>query len=108
MAIFSTCIITTVASLVHAVFVLTSSGVRVEMAGIVEVRMDHRLELPDFSPHFGQSCVSLVVCNIPVIATALLRLQLSNSRPLLTTLLSTIMFHSDDELQETQDNPPLG
>jgi hypothetical protein len=49
MAIFSTCIITTVASLVHAVFVFTSSGVRVEMAGIVEVRMDHRLEPPDFS-----------------------------------------------------------
>ncbi|KAF8690338.1 hypothetical protein AX14_003003 [Amanita brunnescens Koide BX004] len=88
--IFSTCIITTVASLVHAVFILTSSGVQVEIAGIME------------------NCVSLVVCNIPVIASALLRLQLSNSRPLLTTLLSTIMFHSNDELQEPQDNPPLG
>lgn len=48
-AIFSTCIITTVASLVHAGFVFTSTGVQVEMAGIVEVRTDHRLEPPDFS-----------------------------------------------------------
>lgn len=44
--IFSTCIITTVASLVHAVFILTSSGVQVEIAGIMEVRVDHRLGPP--------------------------------------------------------------
>ncbi|KAF8345490.1 hypothetical protein F5887DRAFT_181422 [Amanita rubescens] len=83
MAIFSTCIITTVASLVHAVFVFTARGVKVEMAGIVE------------------NCVSLIVCNIPVIASALLRLQMTSSRQLVTTLLTTIMFHSDDEDQGT-------
>ncbi|KAF8639007.1 hypothetical protein AX17_001786 [Amanita inopinata Kibby_2008] len=56
-AIFSTCIITTIVSLVHASYVLTTSGVKVEIVGVIE------------------NCTSLVVCNIPVIASAALRLR---------------------------------
>ena len=37
-AIFSTCIITTIVSLVHAAFILTEGGVRVVIAALVEVR----------------------------------------------------------------------
>ncbi|KAK2465117.1 hypothetical protein APHAL10511_002925 [Amanita phalloides] len=92
MAIFSTCIITTVVSLVHTFYLLTSRGIKVEILGIVE------------------NCVSLIVCNIPVIATALLRLQEETSRQMPTALLSTIMFHSEDEEQGTPSDgsPAIG
>jgi hypothetical protein len=37
MVIFSTCIITTIVSLVHAAYILTMGGVKVVIAAIVEV-----------------------------------------------------------------------
>jgi hypothetical protein len=55
MVIFSTCVITTIVSLVHAIYLLTTSGLPVLVAGITE------------------DCISLVVCSIPVIATAVLQ-----------------------------------
>ncbi|KAF8630994.1 hypothetical protein AX15_002686 [Amanita polypyramis BW_CC] len=85
MAIFSTCIITTVVSLIHAVYVLTTGGVKEEIAAIVE------------------DCASLVVCNIPVIAPALLYLQQNTSVQQSTNLLSTIVFHSGESDPETSN-----
>jgi hypothetical protein len=55
MAIFSTCLITTVVSIIHVTYLLTKTGVPVLVAAITE------------------DSVSLIVCNIPVIATAILR-----------------------------------
>ncbi|KAJ7746744.1 hypothetical protein DFH07DRAFT_924236 [Mycena maculata] len=54
--IFSTCIVTTIASLVHAVLILTGGGPKVLVAAVVE------------------DCVSLIVCNIPIVVTASLHL----------------------------------
>ncbi|EIW78684.1 hypothetical protein CONPUDRAFT_31182, partial [Coniophora puteana RWD-64-598 SS2] len=55
MIIFSTCIVTTIVSLVHAAFILTDGGIRVVIAAIVE------------------DTFSLIVCNIPVVVTAIMR-----------------------------------
>ncbi|KAF8997832.1 hypothetical protein BDQ17DRAFT_1362679 [Cyathus striatus] len=55
--IFSTCIITTVVSLVHVVYIFLADGTKVVVSGLIE------------------NCVSLVVCNIPVILTACLKLR---------------------------------
>ncbi|KAF8630189.1 hypothetical protein AX15_003066 [Amanita polypyramis BW_CC] len=79
MVIFSTCIITTVVSLVHTIYVLTTGGIKVEIAALVE------------------DCVSLVVCNIPVISSALLRSREDKSRQPGTNLLSSIAFRSDGQ-----------
>ncbi|KAI0084845.1 hypothetical protein BDY19DRAFT_997408 [Irpex rosettiformis] len=55
MIIFSTSIVTTIVSLVHAAFILTIGGIRVVIAAIIE------------------DTFSLIVCNIPVVVTFLLR-----------------------------------
>jgi len=57
MVIFSTCIVTTIVSLVHAVYILKLGGTKVVIAALVE------------------DCVSLIVCNIPVVVTATIRLR---------------------------------
>jgi len=87
MGIFSTCIVTTIVSLVHGVYLLTSTGLPVLIAGITE------------------DCVSLVVCNITVIATAMLRRgqdSPTRQRQQHTFVLSTFVFESSD--QETTIN----
>ncbi|GLB42039.1 putative expressed protein [Lyophyllum shimeji] len=53
--IFSTCLITTAVSLVHAAFLFIHAAIKVLIAAIVECS------------------VSLIVCNVPVVATSLLR-----------------------------------
>ncbi|KAF9257934.1 hypothetical protein L218DRAFT_771328 [Marasmius fiardii PR-910] len=55
MVIFSTCLITTAVSLVHAAFILVGAGPQEVMAAITE------------------DCVSLIVCNAPVVATRLIQ-----------------------------------
>ncbi|TFK73728.1 hypothetical protein BDN72DRAFT_893690 [Pluteus cervinus] len=57
MVIFSTCIVTTIVSLVHAAYILTLGGSKVVIAALVE------------------DCISLIVCNIPVVITASIRLR---------------------------------
>ncbi|EIM90595.1 uncharacterized protein STEHIDRAFT_165171 [Stereum hirsutum FP-91666 SS1] len=53
--IFSTSIITTIVSLVHAAYIITDGGIKVVIAALVE------------------DCMSLSVANVPVVATAILR-----------------------------------
>ncbi|KAK7015210.1 hypothetical protein VNI00_019140 [Paramarasmius palmivorus] len=53
--IFSTCLITTAVSLVHAAFIFIGAGHQEVMAAIAE------------------DCVSLIVCNVPVVATVMIR-----------------------------------
>ncbi|KAF5379013.1 hypothetical protein D9615_006052 [Tricholomella constricta] len=55
--IFSTCLVTTIVSLVHAAFLFVRPDYKVVIAAIVEV------------------CVSLIVCNIPVVVTSLLQFR---------------------------------
>ncbi|KAI0041601.1 hypothetical protein FA95DRAFT_676715 [Auriscalpium vulgare] len=56
MFIFSTSIATTIVSLTHVAFILTSGGTKEGIAGVVE------------------ACVSLTVANVPIVGTALMRL----------------------------------
>ncbi|GJE88828.1 hypothetical protein PsYK624_049150 [Phanerochaete sordida] len=55
MIIFSTSIVTTIVSLVHAAFIFKDAGIKVVIAAIVE------------------DTFSLIVCNLPVVVTAFLR-----------------------------------
>ncbi|RDB24735.1 hypothetical protein Hypma_007658 [Hypsizygus marmoreus] len=55
--IFSTCLITTVVSIVHAAFIFLRAGPQEVIAAIVEDN------------------VSLIVCNVPVVVTSVMRLQ---------------------------------
>ncbi|TFK34020.1 hypothetical protein BDQ12DRAFT_690247 [Crucibulum laeve] len=75
MVIFSTCIVTTIVSLVHAAYILTLGGPKVVVAALVE------------------DCVSLIVCNIPVVVTATFRLRERNELRR-TTKISTLMKFS--------------
>ncbi|KAJ8074477.1 hypothetical protein PM082_015378 [Marasmius tenuissimus] len=61
--IFSTCLITTAVSLVHAVFIIIHAGPQEVMAAIAE------------------DCVSLMVCSVPVVATRLLKKWGDPDRP---------------------------
>lgn len=57
MVIFSTCIVTTIVSLVHAAYILTGAGVKVVISAIVE------------------DCMSLIVANLPVVVTQIINLR---------------------------------
>ncbi|KAK0215084.1 hypothetical protein IW262DRAFT_1404952 [Armillaria fumosa] len=57
MVIFSTCIVTTIVSLVHAAYILTHGETKVVISAIVE------------------DCFSLIVCNVPVVVTAAIRIR---------------------------------
>ncbi|KAM6492193.1 hypothetical protein JOM56_011917, partial [Amanita muscaria] len=82
MAIFSTCVITTIVSLVHAAILLSSASLAVVIAGAVE------------------DCISLIVCNIPVIVAAIMRQQNraseANRQRRMTFVLSTIEFRPNE------------
>ncbi|KAF8063984.1 hypothetical protein FPV67DRAFT_1671735 [Lyophyllum atratum] len=54
--IFSTCLVITAVSLAHAILIFLRPGPRVVIAAIVE------------------GCVSLIVCNVPVVVTSMLRM----------------------------------
>ncbi|KAJ7498055.1 hypothetical protein B0H11DRAFT_1998444 [Mycena galericulata] len=54
--IFSTCVVTTIVSLVHAAFILRNGGIKVVISALVE------------------DCLSLIVANIPVVVTSLVNL----------------------------------
>ncbi|KAK0202323.1 hypothetical protein DFS33DRAFT_1384673 [Desarmillaria ectypa] len=62
MVIFSTCIVTTIVSLVHAAYILTRVPTKVVISAIVE------------------DCVSLIVCNVPVVVTAVIRIREDSQR----------------------------
>ncbi|KAJ7922283.1 hypothetical protein B0H13DRAFT_2267548 [Mycena leptocephala] len=51
--LFSTCVVTTIVSLVHAAFILRDKDVKIFISAIVEI----------------QDCLSLIVANIPVVIT---------------------------------------
>ncbi|KAJ6624870.1 hypothetical protein B0H10DRAFT_680622 [Mycena sp. CBHHK59/15] len=75
--IFSTCIITTIVSLVHAVLILTRGGPKVLVAAVVE------------------DCISLIVCNIPIVVTASIHLCGSGAPP--SPIASSFRFASDSQ-----------
>ncbi|KAJ7679716.1 hypothetical protein B0H14DRAFT_3063268 [Mycena olivaceomarginata] len=52
--IFSTCVVTTIVSLVHAAFILRNGGIKVVISAIVE------------------DCLSLIVANVPVVVAAVM------------------------------------
>ncbi|KIJ37406.1 hypothetical protein M422DRAFT_177900, partial [Sphaerobolus stellatus SS14] len=83
--IFSTCIVTTIISLVHATYILMQGGPKVLIAAVVEAR----------------DCMSLFVCNVPVVATALLRLRenvfLTGPAPQSTKLSTRLFFRPETE-----------
>ncbi|TFK34016.1 hypothetical protein BDQ12DRAFT_738409 [Crucibulum laeve] len=60
MMIFSTCIMTTIVSLAHTAYVIEAAGNIIVMVALVE------------------NCISLIVCNVPVIVTSIVNLQESN------------------------------
>ncbi|THV02315.1 hypothetical protein K435DRAFT_749615 [Dendrothele bispora CBS 962.96] len=55
--IFSTCVITTIVSLVHAAYIINRAGIKVLISAIVE------------------DCISLIVANIPVVVAATISLS---------------------------------
>ncbi|KAF9077176.1 hypothetical protein BDP27DRAFT_1254160 [Rhodocollybia butyracea] len=69
--IFSTCLVTTVVSLVHATFILTTGGIKVIISALVE------------------DCISLIVCNLPVVVTSLLRFADQDRKPPATPSMIT-------------------
>ncbi|KAF5380612.1 hypothetical protein D9615_004632 [Tricholomella constricta] len=74
--IFSTCLITTIVSLVHAAFIFVHAGPEEVMAAIVEDN------------------VSLIVCNVPVVVTSLINIQRESRKANTTHGRSTVRFAS--------------
>ncbi|KAF8211128.1 hypothetical protein K438DRAFT_1959312 [Mycena galopus ATCC 62051] len=77
--IFSTCVVTTVVSLVHAAFILRNGRIKVVISALVE------------------DCLSLIVANFPVIVTTMIDIvgdtdQAHASR---TTSFSTMFWYTD-------------
>lgn len=59
----------------HATFILTTGGIKVIISALVE------------------DCISLIVCNLPVVATSLLRLVDHDRKPPPTTSIITNSLH---------------
>ncbi|KAJ6485589.1 hypothetical protein C8R45DRAFT_276752 [Mycena sanguinolenta] len=77
--IFSTCVVTTIVSLVHAAFILRNGGIKVVISALVE------------------DCMSLIVANIPVVVTTLVDIvgDTAETRRTRTTPFSTMFWWSD-------------
>ena len=73
-AIFSTCIVTTVISLVHASYILTAGGTRVVIAALVEVQSHVPVDAHTLCSFCEQDSVSLIVCNLPIVVSAAIHL----------------------------------
>lgn len=79
--IFSTCIVTTIVSLIHAVYIFKHGGPKVLIAAFVEVNgymhfcRGYNWVRVIISLLFLQNCVSLIVCSVPVVVTASMRLR---------------------------------
>ncbi|KAJ8096296.1 hypothetical protein PM082_011451 [Marasmius tenuissimus] len=87
MVIFSTCLITTIVSLVHAAYILTTGGIRVIISALVE------------------DCVSLMVANVPVVVTALLRAAGDDAKPAPTgSIISTAIQFAARKLKINRSN----
>jgi len=78
--IFSTCIVTTIVSLVHAVYIFKHGGPKVLIAAFVE------------------NCVSLIVCSVPVVVTASMRV---NESSVPTPSFMKFASHSQPKTQKT-------
>jgi len=74
--IFSTCIATTIVSLVHAAFILTTGGIKVIVSALVEDN------------------ISLIVASVPVVVTSLMRNSSDEDRipPPSSTITNTLQF----------------
>lgn len=72
--IFSTCVVTTIVSLVHAAFILSNGGIKVVISALVE------------------DCLSLIVANMPVVVTALV--QLTNDDEVTTVQTASLRFNA--------------
>ncbi|KAF8997834.1 hypothetical protein BDQ17DRAFT_1362685 [Cyathus striatus] len=81
--IFSTCVATTAVSLVHAAFILNRTGVKEVIAAVVE------------------DCVSLIVCNLPVITPALIKLEQRVEERRELTMPSFMIFANANKGEET-------
>ncbi|KAF7342309.1 hypothetical protein MVEN_01819300 [Mycena venus] len=74
MIIFSTCVVTTVVSLVHAAYILRNGGVKVIISTVVE------------------DCMSLIVANIPVVVTSMVHIVGDTEEPSHTTRQFSTVF----------------
>ncbi|CAK5267497.1 unnamed protein product [Mycena citricolor] len=74
--IFSTCVVTTIVSLVHAAFILRNGGVKVVISALVE------------------DCMSLVVANLPVVVTAFVNMDQADTQDHITTTTATLHFNT--------------
>ncbi|KAF9446198.1 hypothetical protein P691DRAFT_761838 [Macrolepiota fuliginosa MF-IS2] len=70
--IFGTCVITTIASFVHAAFLFEVKEVPIMIAAVIE------------------SAISLVVCNIPILATAIVKMQQHHDDTILAPHSNTV------------------
>ncbi|KAF7342298.1 hypothetical protein MVEN_01818000 [Mycena venus] len=61
--IFSTCVVTTIVSLVHAAYILRNGGMKVVISAVVE------------------DCISLIVANIPVVVTSVVDIAGDTEEP---------------------------
>lgn len=90
--IFGTCIITTVVSFAHAVYLFEVKEVSIVITAMVEVN-----PLSTFGPtktftSSPQNAVSLIVCNIPIMVTAVLKFQQQGSDVPTTPSLSHVIW----------------
>ncbi|KAJ7186981.1 hypothetical protein C8R46DRAFT_282393 [Mycena filopes] len=74
--IFSTCVVTTIVSLVHAAFILRNGGIKVVISALVE------------------DCLSLIVANLPVLVTTMIDIVGEPERDPARTPFSTLMWFS--------------
>ncbi|KAJ7132408.1 hypothetical protein C8R44DRAFT_773998 [Mycena epipterygia] len=73
--IFSTCVVTTIVSLVHAAFILRNGGVKVVISALVE------------------DCLSLIVANIPVVVTSVVNIA-SETDQVRTVQTTSLRFNT--------------
>ncbi|KAJ6586003.1 hypothetical protein B0H19DRAFT_925285, partial [Mycena capillaripes] len=87
--IFSTCVVTTIVSLVHTAFILKDYDFKIPISGIVE------------------GCVSLIVANIPVIIVTTIDI-VGEKDHVRTARFSTIFWFSEARTTEAMDLNTIG
>ncbi|KXN86213.1 hypothetical protein AN958_10401 [Leucoagaricus sp. SymC.cos] len=79
--VFGTSIITTIASFPHSIFGFRTTFYPSLLTALIEVSESDALLDRDSQSLFRQNAVSLMVCNIPVLVTAVIKLKKSGAPP---------------------------
>ncbi len=79
--IYGSCVLTTLTSFVHAAYLLKRQLLFIAISAVVEVSPPPPRGAPNLHFYHQQTTVSVIVCNVPVLVTAVFKLKEEDELP---------------------------